>query len=369
VTIGQVAAGIGHEINNPLSVAIGRLDMLTMELRRSGTQSEYLDNFIKKEGQSLKKISNIVGELRSFSSSEFAESEVVNTHEIIRSSLNLVKIMYFRDGVKIDSDLNASRNNILGQSGKFEQVIINLLTNAKDATENCKDRHVKIKTVNEGETLKISVTDNGVGMSKAVQLKIFDSFFTTKSFGKGTGLGLGIVEKIINDMDGAILVQSEEGKGTTFEITLPIAIKTLPSGEEKLEAFEKKISGQALFVDDEEEIRTIMRSYLEEIGFTVDVADNGVTALGMVELKSYDMIITDLNMPRMGGIEFIKKAKKLPFGNTKYLAITAGSISGYSDKDRSQLKSLTVGCLLKPFTIQSLYEELKTYFKKDDKVA
>ena len=216
---------------------------------------------------------------------------------------------------------------------------------------------ISIKTENKKDNLALSITDNGSGISDEVKEKIFETFFTTKEVGKGTGLGLGLLKDIVQKMDGEIDLKSEIGGTTTFTVTFPLTHEQIESQSEPIVI--GTLEGSVLVVDDEEDIREILVEYLSNMGLDVDDVENGEEGLKKIKEKKYDYVCTDMKMPKMLGDEFVKEAKKLPNGNTKYFIITGGVTTHYSKEEITRLKQLADGYILKPFSEEILYRALK----------
>jgi signal transduction histidine kinase len=223
ISIGELASGVGHEINNPLAIISGHIEIIKKQLAKNNYHDEKVDKYLQNCTTSVKRIAAIINSLRSFSrKDELNHFEVINCHEAITQNLDLLKIIYEKEGVQINLDLKATKAEIKGIMGEFQQVIMNLLSNAKDATKGKKDRLIKIESLNEENNIIIKVSDNGHGIEKENLERIFDSFFTTKPKGEGTGLGLSLSSQLVKNMNGMIKVDSDVGAGTTFSLHFEI---------------------------------------------------------------------------------------------------------------------------------------------------
>lgn len=221
-SIGELAAGVGHEINNPLTIIIGYLELMSSYMAEN---KMYDDPRIKKclnaQENAIQRIANIVKGLRTFVRPDNDLVETISINDCIEKTLAFLQVIYQKEGISIKRNLSKARNLIRGNSGRFQQIIINLLSNAKDATAHQTHRHIEIKTTQLEEHAKIEIIDNGTGIEPAILPKIFDSFFTTKEIGKGTGLGLGIVRNIVEELQGTIDVTSVPDEGSTFTLLIP----------------------------------------------------------------------------------------------------------------------------------------------------
>lgn len=233
--IGELAAGVAHEINNPLTIQIGTLfkikKIVEKELSEDG--SAKILPFIDKIQDTTNRMIKIINGLRSYcrmdetieKEASILTQETFNVHEAINKTTDLVMSLYQEQNINIDLEFLAQQPLVKGDGHKFGQVIINLLSNARDAlaakTDSSRNIHVKTSTADESH-IKIEIIDNGTGIAKENIDKIFNAFFTSKPIGQGTGLGLSIVHTIIKEMSGEINVTSKEGEGTSMTILLPM---------------------------------------------------------------------------------------------------------------------------------------------------
>jgi CheY-like chemotaxis protein len=195
----------------------------------------------------------------------------------------------------------------------MQQVYINLIDNARQSMAAVKDRQGRllVQTSHENGTIRTAIVDNGEGMDQATQNRIFDPFFTTKKRGKGTGLGLSVSYGIVREHGGQISCRSRTGHGTTFVVELPILADrerspgtVLAAGEGR--AVKNVEVSSILVVDDEPMIVDLLLDILGDLGHRLDTAANGEEAWRKVCSNGYDLVITDIRMPRMSGIEFYR---------------------------------------------------------------
>ncbi|WP_372633348.1 nitrogen regulation protein NR(II) [Fodinibius sp.] len=216
-TVGHMAAGVAHEVGNPLT-AISSL----VQVCQRKTDDEFIQDQLKKVREHIQRINKIVRELVDFSRPSSMQTEHVQINEVIKSAVGLLK----HDARCRDTDfkLNLSDNlpSISCVPDQIHQVLVNLLLNAVDAMKETANPKVTISTLKQQNNIKLTVADVGIGIKEENQPRIFEPFFTTKDVGRGTGLGLSVSHGIINKMGGAIHAESEYGKGTTFIIKLPI---------------------------------------------------------------------------------------------------------------------------------------------------
>jgi PAS domain S-box-containing protein len=360
--IGKLAGGIAHDFNNLLTAINGYSDL---SLRRLETEHPVRRNLeeIKKAGQ---RATNLTRQLLAFSRKQMLQPKILNLNDVITDTSKMLRRLIGED-IEIALRLKPSLGKVKADPSQIDQVLMNLVVNARDAmphggsltietstVEMDKAVSDKYASVHSGAHVMIRVTDTGCGMSEDVQQHIFEPFFTTKGVGKGTGLGLSTVYGIIKQSDGYISVESEVGQGTTFKMYLPRV-------EEAQTADVKKVVEQPvpprgtetiLLVEDEEMVRNMTRTILESNGYKVLTATDGKDALSFCE--SYggkiDMMLTDVIMPHMSGKMLAEQlAPQRPEMGVLYM-------SGYTDDAIVHHGALEEGIafLPKPFTPDAL---------------
>ncbi len=372
--VGQLAGGVAHDFNNVLTAVIGFSDLLLARHRPTDPSFQDIMN-IK---QNANRAANLVRQLLAFSRRQTLRPEVMSMTDVLADLGNLLgrllgektelKVVHGRELWKVKVDLN-----------QFEQVVINLSVNARDAmpdggslsvrTANVtaeEARGVRPGVMPEGEYVLCEIADTGTGMPKELLEKIYEPFFTTKEVGKGTGLGLSTVYGIIKQTGGYIFAESEVGKGTTFSIYLPRHIEVpgaeteTKKAEEKAEAKPKDLTGHGtiLLVEDEEAVRAFASRALSSRGYTVISADTGEAALTVLDEHDgeLDLVISDVVMPEMDGPTLLKELRKRGI-TTKFIFI-----SGYAeDAFKKNLDAdQKFAFLPKPFSLKQLAETVKT---------
>ncbi|MEH0860999.1 ATP-binding protein [Halobacteriovorax sp. DPLXC-1] len=220
--IGELAAGIGHEINGPLTIIKGYLTRLKREsYKNNKNEANIINSFEKIEG-SANQIENIVKGLRTFARKDDVKTVEFNLAQIVQDCIAMVEQIYDHYGIEVTLENQVGDIKINGNPGKIQQVMMNLLSNAKDALEGSDNKEIKVTLSQSNEKVQIKVSDSGVGISDAIKRKVFEPYFTTKEFGKGSGLGLSLSFNFIKEHNGTISYDSEPGHGTTFNIELPV---------------------------------------------------------------------------------------------------------------------------------------------------
>jgi C4-dicarboxylate-specific signal transduction histidine kinase len=229
-SMGELSAGMAHEINQPLgSISMG-LDNMLFKLSVDGMDKEYLIKKINALFDDIDRIRQIINHVRVFSrDQQVAATEVVNVKDVIKNALSLVKVQYANHNVEIELNLDKNECKTDGNKYRLEQIILNLLSNAKFAVDEKQAmlndiefrKVIKINSYSDENNIHIEIIDNGTGISPETQENIFDPFFTTKDVENGTGLGLSITYGIVKEMKGEINVESELNKYTKMTIVLP----------------------------------------------------------------------------------------------------------------------------------------------------
>ena len=334
-TLGEMASGIAHELNQPLTnmrmMAENALVYVESADVDAAVQTRKLEGVI---GQ-VDRMAGIVDHMRLFSRKDSAEKETFSPTACAADAVGMVENQYRALGVRLNKDFAAECGHVSGHRFKLEQVILNLLSNARDAAAARADRAARegrefVPEVSVGVaedrktgTVILSVTDNGGGVPEDVLDEIFDPFFTTKAEGQGTGLGLSISYSIIDTMGGRIEVRNAED-GARFDVILPVADEILPVADEahpRLPApkpQEQPVAAdrrgrlvRVLVVDDEEPTATNTAEYLEYAGYATATAGNGAEALELFTSDPFDVVVTDRRMPVMDGNQLIRRLRAL----------------------------------------------------------
>jgi PAS domain S-box-containing protein len=343
-SIGTLAGGIAHDFNNILSSIIGFTELALDDVNK-GTPLE--DN-LQEVYTAGKRAKDLVKQILAFARQSDQESKLIQVDTIAEEALKLIRST-IPTSIKIKQNIESS-SLIMGNPIQLHQLFMNLCTNAAQATEDIGgilDVDLKDVTLgNEssltqfdlkpGNYVKITVSDTGPGIAPNIIGSIFEPYFTTKGVGKGTGMGLAVVQGIVETHGGKIAVDSELGKGTVFSIYLPITQKSedyRPHEEEKLPSGTERI----LFVDDELPIAKMGSQTLERLGYQVAVRTASIEALELFRSKPnhFDMVITDMTMPNMTGdslvIELMKIRPDIP------VILCTGYSKKISDESASEM--------------------------------
>ena len=221
--IGETTAEVGHEIKNPLTIINANTDKLARLVTKEELDRDKMEKAIKHQKRSIERIVKIVDGLKNFSRiNENRNDEIFNVNDMMQETFDLIHQIYAKDNIEIELEAKADPPQVFGDIGRVQQVLMNFISNARDALESKRSgKTIKLKSYNCLGRVVFSVTDNGPGIHPEVRKRIFETFFTTKKRGKGTGLGLSISISIIESMGGEIEVESSEGGGSTFQASLP----------------------------------------------------------------------------------------------------------------------------------------------------
>jgi signal transduction histidine kinase len=221
-SIGLLTAGIAHEINNPLFVITGYLDVLNDFLREGEVSIDDLKGVADKLGTASQSIVKLVSGIKTYARIEETDPVPIDLNSAIQGSLDLVSFLYRQDNIELKNGLSNGSPMILGNIGKLQQVLMNLLSNAQDAMESSDTKIISVNTHEETDKVMVEVADTGCGIEPENIQNVFSRSFTTKPVGKGSGMGLDLVRNMVEEMDGSIEVESTVSKGTTFKLIFPM---------------------------------------------------------------------------------------------------------------------------------------------------
>ncbi len=352
--IGELSGGIAHDFNNTLTSINGYVDLIDIDLESN--KMKKTREFVAGIRKNIESASSLTNKLMTFSKNQIVDAKVLDMNQIINGFIDIMK-KGIGENVAIELNLNCTRL-IRADKGQIEQMLLNLVLNARDAIKekNIANGKIIIETLDappqfneSNDYIILRCTDNGIGMDDEVKQRLFEPFFTTKKMGQG--LGLSSIYGIIRQNHSFIYVHSEKNIGTTFEMFWPSTKESAVSESPNDKSGNKTGSGETiLFVEDNESIRDILGRYLSKYGYNIIIAENGKDALNKLEsIEKVDLIITDVIMPEMGGYEFIDIVKKkLP--NIKVIFT-----SGYVD---SSGKQNGYSLIKKPYSLDTISRKI-----------
>lgn len=367
--IGQLAGGIAHDFNNILTTMMGDSHLIRETIDKNHPAFRYVDGLLG----SAQRAAALTQQLLAYSRRQTLQLQVVNLNDLLKNLESMLRRL-IGEHIELQTSTPAAATLVKADLGQLEQVIINLVINARDAMPHGGTVSIKAdfeiidestKTVHPGappgEYACVTVRDTGIGIPEHAMPHMFEPFFTTKAVGKGTGLGLATSYGIIKQSGGYISVESVLNQGTCFKIFLPKlnANDHLESAVRMRETTHLAGGNETiLLAEDEEDVRSLAAEILRKLGYTVQEAANGEEALRIFEESpagTFDLLLTDVIMPRMGGKELAEKLR------SRQPAIEVIYMSGYAADhiDDRTLLAWGTGFLQKPFTPAMLAKKVR----------
>ena len=365
-SLGVLASGIAHDLNNILTAVLGHVSYLRVSERKNP------DDSLRAIEDGARRAASLTGQILEFAKGGELDITSVNINEVVSTEVNLIKAS-LPSTAKITVKEKDRDILVLGEQSQLSQLILNLIINARDALRPeggaIEITLSKVEITNpqmrgnfelvRGDYASLVVSDSGLGMSAETKTRIFEPFFTTKKNSKrgGTGIGMATVASIVRGHRGAIQVDSILGQGTKFEVLLPLVKEqVLEISNLIVDKKPQKGSERILVVDDEETVRIVMEKSLQHLGYQVEVACDGLQALTIFSQDSaFDLVILDMIMPNLSGDELFYRLKEIRPDVCVLIA------SGYSSDSRTSavLRDGAKGFIQKPFAVDELSREVR----------
>ena len=354
--LGQMISGIAHELNNPLAVIKGYLDLILLRHKLGAQTRSDLEKVAHESDRAAKLVNNFL----SFAREKPSERQAVDINGLIRRVVELREMDLRVIGVQLSLDLDPALPRTEADAAQIEQVVVNLVTNALHAlAEWPKVRKLRVRTLLRGDVILLQVEDSGPGVPPNVLPHIFEPFFTTKPVGTGTGLGLSIAHSIVTEHHGRICCAPSPEGGASFLIELPvIEAETEPEHEPQWRSPDKNRLAPApsgariLIVDDEPVLGELMAELLTSLGHLPVTCCSAVQALDLVERQSFDLILSDFRMPIMNGREFYARLTDKHPSFAKRVIYVTGDVVG--EETRAFLADVGTPHLSKPFRLEAV---------------
>ena len=365
-SIGTLAGGMAHDFNNILGIILGYGNLLIEKRTNPQEFSEAVGTIV----QAVERGATLVQQILTFARKTEIQFKQTNLAAAVSDMLAMLKET-FPKMIVIHEQLPKDIPDIYADPAQIYQALLNLCLNARDAMPNGGLLSLSTEVLTKSQVREhfpdadqesyacLSIMDTGEGMDEETRLKVFDPFFTTKKNGKGTGLGLSVVYGVMQAHLGFVRVESTTGQGTTFRLYFPVPASTArPAGTERPKEFHPlKGTETILYVEDEEFIRDIVRLTLESNGYKVYTARDGILALQLytIHYREIDLVLSDLGLPGMSGIDELKKMKEInPDVNVVFT-------SGFFDQDvrNNLLQEGVKGFLQKPFQPRDILELMR----------
>ncbi len=370
--VGRLAGGIAHDFNNLLTVILDEAELARDELPTDAPTQNALANVVRAAGRAT----ILTRQLLTFSRRDVVRPDVFDIGEAVNDMARMLRRL-IGEQVRLGIRINSGTGTVFADRAQVEQVVLNLVVNARDAmpdggsliietgSRRLDESHAALHPgVVAGEYVVISVSDSGIGMSQEIKERLFEPFFTTKRLGEGTGLGLATSYGIVKQAGGHIGVYSETGMGTTMRVYLPRTYRLARAhGESERLPPPMQRHETVLVVEDEPGVRQIAARVLQRQGYRVLEAANGFEALRLLQTMPYpvDLVISDVVMPEMGGRELVERVRKTAPGVRVML------MSGYTDDMvlKQRLVDRSVPFLQKPFTVTEFAHAVETVLRNE----
>lgn len=362
--VGRLAGGIAHDFNNMLSAMLGYAGLIALSLPPDAESQQDVKQIVL----AGERATALIRQLLAFTRKQVVQPSVLDVSQVVAGLSEMLRRLL---GEKVELQVEASPGTccVLADVTQLEQVLLNLSINARDAMPN--GGHLKIAitsaqlpdqsfppvSLKPGSYVRLTVTDDGVGMSEETRKHVFEPFFTTKPRGQGTGLGAATVFSIVTQSGGDVLVKSAPGKGSSFDIYLPKIEGQMAEAPPLSEVLRSRTrSSTVLLVEDEPLVRAATARILSSAGIKVLEASNPDAALSlcMQHPESIDLLLTDVVLPSMNGRELAAHVIRLrPRVRVLYM-------SGYTDDAVSNAELLDPGAafLPKPFSPDTLVQRI-----------
>ncbi len=352
--LGELIAGVAHELNNPLTSILGY----------TGLSLEWLGDSHPKVSKKLETVlgeaqraTRIVQNLLSFARARKSERQLTQINEIIENIVTLRRYDLRSNRIELITELDPDLPKTMVDPDQIQQVLLNLVNNSAQAMKDSGLRQITMGSSSDDKSIDFWVKDTGCGIPAGVTPRIFEPFFTTKGDDLGNGLGLSISSGIIKEHGGEILLESEEGKGTTMTIRLPI-ITRIESSQAQTINTEPEIHilshQRVLVVDDEEVIASLIAEYLESAGYRPVVCTNGTSALEQLKEDSFDLVISDVRMPDVDGMTIFREVKQQRPQLASRFILATGDVTNKDIRQFAENHKLPV--IQKPFTKKEVLE-------------
>lgn len=366
--MGTLAGGIAHDFNNILTVISGYGTMLKMKLEKDPPAVAMIDEILTAEGRA----EVMTRSLLAFSRKEEIRLAPVDLVEILRGLENSLSRL-IREDIEFKIELPTGNLPVMADKGQLEQLIVNLVVNARDAMPSGGLLSLSIAARNlicdispdklpeQGRFAVITVADTGIGMDKQTRERIFDPFFTTKAIGKGTGLGLSMADSIVKKHGGSIYLRSEPGEGTTFKISMPLLEQPFRNSSADDEVHFIPGCETILLVEDEPAIRKILTTFLAEMGYSVLIAENGAEGVETFRTNRdrINLILSDVIMPRKNGKEMYQEICRIKAD------VPIVFMSGYTADILNDYEFTGCNLLLKPIHPSTLLTKIREVLDRE----
>ncbi|MCX7872511.1 MAG: response regulator [Verrucomicrobiae bacterium] len=357
--LGQMISGVAHELNNPLAVIRGFLEVILNHHQLQPQTRTDLEKVVRECDRAVSLVKNFL----TFARERHMRREPVNINQIIQSVMELRKFTTRISNVSVNYELDKALPETMADPDQIQQVLVILINNALQAMEKSSPPHcLRLRTSVDNSVIRIEVQDNGPGVPPHLEEKIFEPFFTTKEVGTGTGLGLSLAHSILTEHKGKIYYQRPKNGGACFVVEIPIVISQNTPRPETIEKENMKIGrasfpAKVLVVDDEKSVVDMMSELLTLMGYVPTICNSAIDALEIINKQHFHVVLSDVRMPEIDGKQFyeILRTRK-PEYEKRVIFLTGDTVS---EDTQNFLKSTGTLHIQKPFRIASIQEAIE----------
>jgi PAS domain S-box-containing protein len=361
-TFGSLLAGVAHELNNPLSIVLGNAQLLAEEAEGSA-----LAERAQRVQAAAERCGRIVRSFLAMARQRKTEARSVTVQGLVDTALHLLGYSMRTSGVRVNQDIAADLPAVLCDPDQIQQVLSNLLINARQVLEERpQPRHVRLSARADAESVRLEVADNGRGIAESIRSRVFDPFFTTKPDGTGTGIGLAVSRGIVEAHGGTLTLAPSDGEGACFIIRLPLRRDSAhppdPNGAFATPHRLAAVARTALVVDDEPEIGRLLAETLHTLGYRAEVVESGEAAQAALGQGDYDVVLCDLRLPGLDGpalYDWI--AERRPYLCARTAFITGDTLSASTGRFLARAGRPILEKPFVPAELQRLLAELDPY--------
>jgi signal transduction histidine kinase/ActR/RegA family two-component response regulator len=377
--LGQMITGVAHELSSPLTSILGYSQRLLVRNDLAGRTVEARQIY-----QEAERASAILRQLLLTAREAQPERKRVALNQVVQKAMELQRFDSAAEKTRIALDLDPSLPFVVGDAGQLQQVLMNLIGNARQAiSAEGRPGTIHLRTSRSGSArVQLQVTDDGPGIPPAILARIFDPFFTTKPAGEGTGLGLSIVLSVVREHGGQVHVSSLPGTGATFTVELPVAAE-VPAGSDPQPSSDKERArpplrpaigqggrphpahppairashrgSRVLVIEDEPTVARLIADVLEDEGMRVDVLLDGRDALARASREPYDLVICDMKMPGVDGQQFYRSLVEVHSPLQNHFLFVTGDV--LASQTQEFLQRNRIPHVAKPFRVEELMEK------------
>jgi signal transduction histidine kinase/ActR/RegA family two-component response regulator len=368
--LGQMISGIAHELNNPLAVIMGYLELIVQRHDLSPQTRADLQKVVRESQRAAKLVSNFL----SFAREQKHRREAVQINHVIQHVLELRQHELRIAGVRVETELEEHLPETAADPDQVQQVFINLIGNAVHAmVELDPPHHLRVTSRREGDFIRVTVADSGPGVPPAIRARIFEPFFTTKEVGTGTGLGLSIAHSIMTEHGGRISYEDAPGGGACFVLEFPLVTPPAAAGSKPQDGFETSVHpapvtanpappANVLVLDDERAIAEMLSEMLSLLGHRTTVCHSGTQALEALERHRFDVILSDFRMPGMDGREFYLRAAERHSEVRHRIIFLTGDV--VNEQTREFISTIGADYLGKPFHLDRVEQAVNRILQR-----